>query len=108
MVAEVKGTASGVVSPTTQRPATAEVAGVVAPGNPGAVSGENVSLTRTAAEMRDLEQAVHGAPDVDIERVNRLRQAIAEGTYQVDDEKLAQNLLRHEMMMISGGEVGKK
>jgi negative regulator of flagellin synthesis FlgM len=108
MVTEVKGTTSGIVNAAAQRPAAAEVASVVAPEKPGALAGENVSLTKTAAEMRDLEHAVRSAPDIDVDRVNRLRQAIAEGNYQVDDEKLAQNLLRHEMMMISGGEVGKK
>lgn len=99
MVAEVKGTTSSIVAGTAHRSAPSETPTVTHPPQAGAVSNKNVHLTDAAAELRTLETAVHEAPDVDIERVNSIRQAIADGSYEIDPQKLADNLLRFELLM---------
>lgn len=108
MVADVKGTTSGVVNAAVQRPAACEAGAVKPSAQTNPVSGENVHLTKTAAEMHELEQAVRSAPDIDVERVNTIRLAIAEGNYHIDNDKLAEKLMRHEMMMSSPGGAAKK
>ncbi|MGQ0658606.1 MAG: flagellar biosynthesis anti-sigma factor FlgM [Chromatiales bacterium] len=94
---------SSIIPATTQRPATNDTQAVNAAPAAGAVSSDNVHLTQGAAELQALEKAVSEAPDFDVERVNRIRQAIAEGTYQIDGQKLAESLLRFETQMASGG-----
>ncbi|MFO1435172.1 MAG: flagellar biosynthesis anti-sigma factor FlgM [Gammaproteobacteria bacterium] len=101
MVAEVKGTTSGVVNPANQRPATQEVNAVKPPVQTGQAGGEQVHITSKATELQDLEKHVKAAPDVDVERVNRIRDAISDGSYKIDNDKLAQNILRQEMMMMA-------
>jgi negative regulator of flagellin synthesis FlgM len=101
MVAEVKGTTSGVVNPTTQRPAAHETNTVKPPVQTGPASGERVNITSTASQLQDLEKAVKAAPDIDVERVNQVRDAISSGSYKIDNDKLAQNILRQEMMMMA-------
>ena len=108
MVAEVKGSTSGVVSPTVQRPAPNEAATAAAATASAKPNGDSVHFTSTASELQQLEKAVKAAPDIDVERVNEIRNAIAEGSYQVDNEKLAESLIRHDMMMMGAGGAGKK
>lgn len=106
MVAEVKGTTSNAVAAATQRPAAAEVAAVKPPVQTPSASSENVSLTSAASELRELEKAVKAAPDVDVERVAKLRESISNGTYQIDNDKLAQNIMRQEISMMAPGTSG--
>lgn len=57
---------------------------------------DTVSLTDTAARLRELEAALAGAPDVDSARVEALRQAIAEGKYTIDSVHVADKLVALE------------
>jgi negative regulator of flagellin synthesis FlgM len=57
---------------------------------------DTVSLTETAARLRELEAALANAPDVDSARVEALRQAIAEGQYDVDSVHVAEKLVALE------------
>jgi negative regulator of flagellin synthesis FlgM len=108
MVAEVKGTTSNAVTAATQRPAAAEVAAVKPPQQTNAPSSDSVQMSTTASELRELEKAVKAAPDVDVERVAKLREAISNGSYQIDNDKLAQNIMRQEMSMMAPGPTGEK
>lgn len=57
---------------------------------------DTVSLTDTAARLRELEAALAKAPDVDSARVEALRQAIAEGKYDIDSVHVADKLVALE------------
>jgi flagellar biosynthesis anti-sigma factor FlgM len=46
--------------------------------------------------MLALAQAVHAAPEVDAQRVAQLQQSIGNGTYQVQPERIANQLLKME------------
>lgn len=68
-----------------------------ASGKPSvASSGDNVSLSREAQVLARLEQAVTKSPEVDEAKVAAIRQAIAEGRYQVDSERIAERMLARE------------
>ena len=59
-------------------------------------SAESVSLTQTAAELLQLEEQLRALPSVDQARVEAVRQAIADGTYEVDAEAVVDSLLRSD------------
>ena len=65
-------------------------------GNSAAGTTDSVSLTDTAARLRKLEGALADLPEVDNERVASVRQAIANGSYQVDAKRIADKLLNFE------------
>jgi negative regulator of flagellin synthesis FlgM len=59
-------------------------------------SADTVSITRTALTLAKLEEVVQGTPVVDSERVAAFKDAIAAGTYEIDDQQVADRLLRFE------------
>lgn len=102
MAVEINGPTSSIVPATTPRP-SGDLQAVNATSPASAVNIESVHLTTAATELQALEKAIHEAPDFDLERVSRIRQAIAEGSYFIDGQKLAGNLLRFELQMMAGG-----
>lgn len=64
--------------------------------SPVVSTSDSLSLSDGAARLRSLEAAVASAPEVDIERISALKQAIADGSYQVNVGKLADKLIQLE------------
>jgi len=63
----------------------------------GSTAGQDtVSLTDTAARMRSLENTVSTMPVVDSQRVAEIKQAIMEGTYEINPERIAEKMLDME------------
>lgn len=58
--------------------------------------GDTVQLTDAAQELSRLEAQVNAAPGVDSQRVEQLRAAVQGGTYKVDADAIATNLLKFE------------
>lgn len=58
-----------------------------------AARGENVSLSKQAKELKQLDQKLESYPEVDDSRVEEIRAALADDSYKVDAEKLAQKML---------------
>jgi flagellar biosynthesis anti-sigma factor FlgM len=61
------------------------------PGGTGAVDVANLSTGSDAVQQ--LREHLDGIPDVRQERVNGLRQAISQGTFQVSPGKIADAML---------------
>lgn len=59
-------------------------------------SKDKVSLSAEAQLLGKVKDIVAALPDVDLARVEKFKSAIANGEYQVDNEKLAENILRSE------------
>jgi negative regulator of flagellin synthesis FlgM len=57
---------------------------------------DSVSLTEAAARLRDLEQSVAGLPEVDSKRVEQAREAVANGSYQANPQRIADKLASFE------------
>lgn len=59
-------------------------------------SSDTVSLTDVAGRLKHLEASLADQPVVDSQRVEALRKALAEGQYQIDDQRVAEKLLALE------------
>ena len=59
-------------------------------------SGETVALTDGAKLLQRVESELASAASVDTQRVSALKEAIASGDYQVDDQAIAEKLLRSD------------
>lgn len=60
-------------------------------GRPSTV--DTVSLTDTSAQLRSLENTLAELPVVDTQRVESIKQAIADGSYQVNTQNVADKLI---------------
>jgi negative regulator of flagellin synthesis FlgM len=60
---------------------------------------DKVSLTDTATQLDSLRQTISDSPEVNTDRVEALRAAIADGSYSVDTAALAQNLINFETQL---------
>lgn len=63
---------------------------------PQAENGESVRLSAQAQQLQQITDQLREQPEVDAARVESLRQAIADGSYQVDSDRLAGKLLAFE------------
>jgi negative regulator of flagellin synthesis FlgM len=57
---------------------------------------DNVSLSQEAHTLGRVEQAMKKSPDVDEAKVAAVKQAIAEGRYQVNSERIAERMLAQD------------
>ncbi|MEX0603201.1 MAG: flagellar biosynthesis anti-sigma factor FlgM [Marinobacter sp.] len=55
--------------------------------------GENVSLSDQAKNLKQLEQRLDSYPEMDDQRIEEIKAALADGSYKIDAEKLAQKML---------------
>jgi negative regulator of flagellin synthesis FlgM len=57
-------------------------------------AGETVNITRSALLLGKLEEVVRAAPAVDAEKVGAIKAAVTAGTYPIDDQSVADNMIR--------------
>ncbi len=63
-------------------------------GRPSTV--DTVSLTDTSARLRQMENTLAKLPVVDSQRVEQVRRAIADGTFEVNPAKIAEKMVGME------------
>jgi len=61
-----------------------------------ATGSDMVTFTATAAEMLKLGESLANIPDIDNSRVDTIKASIAEGSYQIDPDKIVDSLLSIE------------
>ena len=57
---------------------------------------DTVSLTDAAQRLRELEKSVASLPVVDTQRVDAVKKALADGTYRIKPERIADKMLGFE------------
>ena len=55
--------------------------------------GENVSFSSKAQSFQQIEAGLKELPDVDADKVSKIRAAIEDGSYVVNSERVAQKML---------------
>jgi len=62
-------------------------------------SADTVSLSDNAVQLGKLENAAVSTPVVDTQRVEQVKQAIKDGSYEVDPAKIADKLMQFEIIL---------
>ena len=56
---------------------------------------EQIAISSKAKDIQKATEAVNTAPDIRIEKVDRIKSQIADGSYRVSSEKLAEKVLEN-------------
>ena len=64
---------------------------------------EEVQITSTAAQLASLGQKLSSMPAVDQNRVARITQSLADGSYSISPEKIASGLLQSDHALAQVG-----
>ena len=78
------------------KPASSQGQSRTAEAGKPAASSDTVSITQSGLLMSRLEELVQRTPIVDADRVAALKDAISSGTYEIDDRRIADRLLKVE------------
>ena len=78
-----------------QRPQDAAAGGTQS-SSTSSGSEENVQITGTARQLASLEQAVRDAPVVNTARVEQISTALAQGTYTIKSQHIADQLVQSD------------
>ena len=63
-------------------------------------SGDTVNITRSAVLLGKLEELVRNSPSVDAERVRAIKEAVSSGSYEIDDQSVADNMIRMDRELL--------
>jgi negative regulator of flagellin synthesis FlgM len=64
-------------------------------------TADTVSLSDNALQLGRLDSSIVAAPVVDTQRVEQIKQAISDGTYEIDPAKVADKLMQFESILKS-------
>lgn len=78
------------------KPASSQGQSPAGTADPSTATGDTVSITQSGMLLSKLEELVQRSPVVDAERVAAFKDAIASGSYEIDDQRVADSLLRFE------------
>lgn len=99
MVSEVNNAPPSHIAGIEQKTAQVNPAEKAAPTAGTQAPGETVTLTDLATRVEELTKSVEDLPVSDAEKVARLRDEIASGSYQVDAEAVAEKFNAIEQIL---------
>lgn len=68
---------------------------------PAAAPGEQVELSPLSARLQEVEANIASSPVVDAARVAEIKQAISQGRFQINPERIADGLLESVRQMLA-------
>ena len=95
---KITGVTPGLIQSANTKPASHEKTGSsAAPGSSSAkTDSTTVNITRDAKLLGELDQALASASDIDATKIAAIKEAIANGEYEIDAEKIAAALLKFD------------
>ncbi|MBI5427241.1 MAG: flagellar biosynthesis anti-sigma factor FlgM [Nitrospinae bacterium] len=60
----------------------------------GTGSSEQIALSSRAKDIQRAHEAVRSAPDIRVDKVNQIKQKIADGTYRIESKDVADKVLK--------------
>lgn len=87
----------GTVADGGSRPAASQRPASAAQGG----SAEQVAISSLSARLQEIEAGLKSTPVFNAERVAEIKQAIAEGRFKVNPERIADGLLQDVRQMLS-------
>jgi len=91
--------AKGTRSRTSPVAETGQTAATASTQTTAKSSGDKVQLSQEAQKLGQLQAKINASPDVNLEKVNEIRRAIAEGRFHVNPERIADALLNQEELL---------
>ena len=88
---------NGINSAGGSKPAKTESDASASTAKPAQGFVDDLSLTSTAQQLIELQTSLEQLTDVDLAKVEAIRQEIASGTYQVDAGKIADKLVESSL-----------
>jgi negative regulator of flagellin synthesis FlgM len=91
---------SNKIDPIQRTPdlAATQVKDKAAKSAPSVGQGDRVALSAQAREMQAARQAIRQMPEVDAEKVAKVRAQLKEGTYVVDSKKIAAKMVAEALL----------
>lgn len=65
----------------------------------GKIASDQVVLSQEAQTLGRLQAKINTAPDIDLEKVAEIRRAIAEGRFEINPERIAENMLNQNDLL---------
>lgn|SRR5690606_39094647 len=62
-------------------------------------AGDQVVLSEQAQTIGRLQSKIDSAPDVNLDKVAEIRRAIAEGRFEINPERIAENMLNQQDLL---------
>jgi negative regulator of flagellin synthesis FlgM len=84
-----QATASQIASESSPKQVNAENVAASAPG----AGGDRTTLTSTQQSLSDLVSTAMSSPEIRQDRVDSLKQAIGDGSYELDPDQIAASML---------------
>ena len=69
------------------------------PASEQTARSDQVSLTPTAQQLRGLEEQIANQPVVDPQRVNAAKEALANGSYEINSDRIAGKMMDLEKII---------
>jgi negative regulator of flagellin synthesis FlgM len=87
--------ATSVATSRTSQPARDNTS-TATTANPQSGGNEEVQITSTASQLASLGQKLSSLPAIDQNRVARITQSLADGSYSISADKIASGLLQSD------------
>lgn len=71
------------------------------PEKSNTLADDTVNLSSAAQTLQQQKSKIDSLPDMDMEKVEQIKQAIAAGNYKVDTDKLANNMVAMDSIFYS-------
>ena len=66
----------------------------VSGGTAGAQASENIALSTKAKDIQKSHEAVRNSSDIRVDKVDKIKAAVADGSFHVDSHELAEKILK--------------